>query len=301
MAPLLPIAQRFMGVEDAFASAESARCVVVSAPIEYSSSYGKGSDLGPAAIIEASTQVELYDCELACAPYQLTNGIYTAPPLEVESLRPERQHAIVEEAVGHWLDADKFVVTLGGEHTSALGPIRAHLDRFENLTILQLDAHSDLRNEYEGSPLNHACIMARVMERDVNLVQVGIRSQCPEEVEFAEKRDLPVFHAHRVHSKAAAGRPWIEDILMTLSENVYLSFDCDVFDPTIMPATGTPEPGGLTWAQVDALMAAVCMHRKLIGFDVTELAPIPGLHHPQFTVAKLIYRLIGRRFQSCAS
>jgi agmatinase len=164
------------------------------------------------------------------------------------------------------------------------------------LTVLQLDAHSDLRLQYQGNPWNHACAMARVLDFHADLVAVGIRSQARSERDLASERGVPVVYAHEIHADAGGHPQWLDRVVESAKPNVYISLDCDVMDPSIIPATGTPEPGGLTWQQVDALLERICCQRHVVGMDMSELAPIPGLAHPDFTMAKLMYRFIGHRF-----
>ena len=295
---ILPQDARFLGLEDAWAAAESAGVVILSVPFERTSTYGQGSALGPAAVLTASQQVELFDAALGFEPHVHAGGIATLAPLDVSERDACCLVDRLRDEVSHWLDAGKLVVTLGGEHTSVVGAIRAHCEYYEELTVLQLDAHSDLREEYLDDPWNHACAMARVLEFHPRVVQVGIRSQASEEREMARARELPVIYGHEIAQAEREGLPWLDKVIDALGDHVYITFDCDVMDPAAMPATGTPEPGGLTWNQVDALLARLCRERAVVGFDVSELVPIAGLTYPEFTVAKLVNRLIGYRFAS---
>lgn len=296
--PMEPRDSRFLGLDDEDAQLDAAGCVIAQFPLERTSTFGDGSANGPAAIIAASHEVELYDCVLGGEPFRNCGGIATARPLDFpdgEELGTSIER--IRQATADWIASGKFVASIGGEHTAALGCIMAHIEAFEDLTIVQLDAHSDLRDEYHGSPYNHACVMRRVHERHPRILQVGIRSQCIEERDYQDAQVIPVWYAHDVHASDAAGqRDWISNVIGAAGRNVYLTFDCDCLDPSIMPATGTPEPGGLTWEQVTAFLDGLTRERNLVGFDVTELAPVNGLHHPQFTSAKLIYRMIGLTF-----
>lgn len=291
MHSFVPQHEGFLGVADG-PETDGAGVVVLPVPFEQTSSYGHGSSQGPAQIIEASHQVEIFDTALGFEPYAAAS-IQTLPPLPLDDIAGAAVTEQVEQAVRHWLASGKRVVTLGGEHTTAVGAIKAHVDFFHEVTIVQLDAHSDLRASYEGDPWSHACTMARVLDFHANIAQVGIRSESREEREFADAQGLPVFRAEELHRRDKADEDWIGDIIRATAGQVYVTLDCDVFDPAIIPATGTPEPAGLTWQQVDALLARLCAERDVVGFDVCELAPIDGLHHPQFIIAKLIYRLIG--------
>jgi N1-aminopropylagmatine ureohydrolase len=284
---------RFLALDDEHAQPEKARFVVLPVPFEQTSSYGRGSAYGPAAILEASHQVELYDASLGCKPYAAAGGIATLAPLETDDCDGAAMAERLNSAAGHWLDADKRVIALGGEHTSVVGTIRAHVERYRDLTVLQLDAHSDLRPSYQEDPWSHACAMARVLDFHENLVQVGIRSQSEQERAISQERGLPVVYGEAIHGSEERGRDWIAQVIEATSRRVYVTFDCDVLDAPAMPATGTPEPGGLTWRQVTRLFARLTVEREVVGFDVSELAPIEGFNHPQYTVAKLIYRFVG--------
>jgi agmatinase len=293
----LPEGQRFLGLDDAHADPEKSQCVIVPIPYERTSSYGFGSKLGPQAILDASRQVELFDSKLLSEPYAQCNGICTAQPMQFNDAESESNCVErIRLTTKSWLDEGKFVVSLGGEHMTSLGCILAHHERIDDLTIIQLDAHSDLRDQYEGSPYNHACVMKRLLDQHVHFIQVGIRSQEKEEYLLQKKHNLPVFYAHEINDKSFNGQDsWIQDVIAVARKNVYITFDCDVFDPSILPATGTPEPGGLNWYQVTRFLEALIQWRNLVGIDFSELAPIEGLHHPQFTIAKLIQRIIGMK------
>jgi agmatinase len=199
----------------------------------------------------------------------------------------------LEARVEELLTKGCFVATVGGEHTSIIGAVWAHTARYPSCSVLHLDAHSDLREEYEGSPWNHACAAARVLERHPHLVQAGIRSQAAEEHLRAEAEAIPIAYAHDIHRRHVLGEDWATGILAVLRPQVYITLDLDVLDCGLMPATGTPEPGGLDWPMLNHLLHRLFAAREVIGFDISELAPIPTLHHPQFTAAKLLYRMLG--------
>jgi len=294
----LPSHQNFLGLESDHCDPVKARVIILPVPFEKTSTFGAGSHHGPEAILSASRQVELFDTELGHEPYRDTGGIATLVPLDIRECHGAEVADRLQRVVGYWLQHKKFMITLGGEHTSVVGAIRAHCRIFTDLTILQLDAHSDLRPEYQGSTWNHACTMARVLDFHDDLIQVGIRSQSGTEREIATDRGIFVSYAHEIHRQAAEGIHWTDRIIDATHSNVYISLDCDVFDPAIIPATGTPEPGGLTWGQIEALMAALCEKRQVVGMDVSELAPVAGVSYSEFTMAKLIYRFIGYRFNS---
>ena len=181
---------------------------------------------------------------------------------------------------------------LGGEHSLTTGPVRAAKAAFEDLSVLQLDAHADLRESYEGTPWSHACVMRRVHELGVPVVPLGIRAISVEEAEFLQDEDMPVFWSHRI----AHGEEWMDTVLNTLSETVYITFDVDYFDPALIPATGTPEPGGGFWHETMRFLGYVFQDKNVVGMDVVELAPIEGLHAPDFVIARLVHRCLGYRF-----
>ena len=285
----------FLDLPPEHADPETAEVVLLSVPFERTSTFGRGSAEGPAAIIAASHELELFDAALGIEPWSEAGGIATLPALTTQE-DGAAMAEILQEEVESWLARGRFVITLGGEHTSVVGAIRAHAAVHPDLTVLQLDAHSDLRPSYQDDPWNHACTMARVLDVHPRVVQAGIRSQDRSERTTSRELGLSVFYAHEILAAEAGGQDWIGSILTACGPDVYVTLDCDVFDPAVLPATGTPEPGGLSWFQMDSLLARLCQERYLVGFDVSELAPLAWLHHPQFTIAKLIYRLIGRRF-----
>jgi agmatinase len=286
----------FLGLDEAASSFEHARVVILPVPYEATTSFGAGTGAGPAAIIEASRYIELYDQELDAEPYEV--GIATLPALSLPGSGPAEAVAELRMAYDHLLEAsgDRFVITLGGEHSISSAPILAWADRLRQrgrrLTVLQFDAHTDLRAEYEGSPYSHASVMARVQDR-VELVAVGIRALTTDEMGLVRKSEhIHVFLADEIHT----GDAWHDDVLARLGEDVYISFDVDGFDPSLVPSTGTPEPGGLSWYPVLKLLRRVFRERTVHAVDVVELAPIPGMTAPDFLVAKLIYKMIGYRF-----
>lgn len=260
--------------------------VVLPVPYEATVSYMSGTRFGPRGILHASRFIELYDHELDSEPYDI--GVHTLPELMLPAAGGQiamKQLRSVFDALG---DSGKFVVMIGGEHSISSVPILAHAERSsERLSVLQLDAHADLRDEYEGTPYSHACVMRRVLD-SVDVVPVGIRSVTTEEMEVIRSRGIPVVYAHEL------GAPdWIDRVVESLGERVYVTVDVDYFDPSLMPATGTPEPGGGSWYPTLQLLEEVFRRRTVVGCDVVELAPIPGLVAPDFTAAKLVYKLIG--------
>ncbi|MBA3825672.1 MAG: agmatinase [Ktedonobacterales bacterium] len=272
-----------------------ARAVIIPAPLEYTVSYGTGTAQGPAAILAASTQMELYDEELGSVP--ATHGIGTLAPLDFTDLTIVDALAQIEAAVAAVLDHNQLPLTLGGEHSltpACVRAVQAAAD-YAPLGVVQFDAHGDLRSEYEGSPYSHASAMRRTLEiPHVELLEVGIRS-----ISEGEIADLAsgavrarILYAHQL----ATGGADFAAALAALPERVYITIDVDGFDPASMPATGTPEPGGLGWYSVVGMLRLICATKTVVGVDVVELAPIPGLHAPDFLVAKLIYRLLGAYF-----
>ncbi len=293
MTGYLPPDRNFLAIPDEISNPETAGVIVLPVPFERTTSYRKGAGQGPQAIIDASHQVEFFDAVLGIEPVQAAGGIATLTPRGVAGLSAEELAESLRESVSDWLKREKFVVTLGGEHTSVVGAIKAHCEAFDDLTVVQLDAHADLRPEYEGDPWSHACAAARILDFHDSLVQVGIRSQDRDERTYSEEHKIPVFYAHEIHRCQEDREDWIGLIVRSTRKRVYLTFDCDVFDPSVVPAVGTPEPGGLTWSQVDRFLARICREREVVGIDFSELSPISGLEYPQFNMAKLVYRFIG--------
>ena len=273
----------FMGME----CGEHAHVVILPVLFDKTSSYKSGSDKGPIALIHASRNIELYDIETDRVPYK--DDIHTAEPVQsFESLDMiEKVHAECQRL----LQRGKFIVTLGGEHTISLGAIKAHAEHFGPLSILQIDAHTDLVDEYEDNKYSHACVMKRVKELDniVNVVAVGIRSMAQEEKNNLERSEL--FYAHEL-----VGDQWILDVLDKLHDNVYISFDLDGLDSSVMPSTGTPEPGGLSWSQAISLIRSVIELRNVIGLDVVELCPLEGFHAPDYTAAKIVFKALAYKY-----
>ncbi|HVP05363.1 MAG TPA: agmatinase [Dehalococcoidia bacterium] len=276
--------RNFAWLEDEDSNYERARVVVVPVPYDSTASGWVGSREGPWAIIEASGNMELYDIGIDMEPYRL--GIHTLPELAVHTGDAAAMIDRIESVVGEQIDAGKFVVTLGGEHTVAVGAARAHARRLPNVSVLAFDANADFREEYLDSPYNHACTLKRISEV-APVVQVGLRSAEREEAEEIRAQGLPFFSPSEYRALGPKG------IADRLSENVYVTFDLDALDSSVMPAVGTPEPGGLHWDEVSELLATVAETRRIVGFDVTELAPQLGPRAASQMAAKLTYRLIG--------
>jgi agmatinase len=278
--------RNFGNLPDAFTRYAGARIAVLPIAFEASSTWLRGSGKGPGAIIEASANMELYDIETRTEVYR--KGIHTCEPVAGADA-PEMLRLSSGRAAG-LLEDGKFVVALGGEHTVSLGPMLAHHERHPEMSVLHLDAHGDSRDTYQGDRYSHACVMARAREAVGNVVSVGVRSM--DSSELAALDESRVFYARDIQR----GGRWVEDVLLRLSPEVYVTIDLDVFDPGIMPSTGTPEPGGLGWYQVLGLLRAVAERKTLLGFDVVELCP--GANKaPDFLAAKLIYVLLSYRFK----
>jgi agmatinase len=275
----------FGGHEVVYGYGES-RIVILPVPYDETSTWMKGADKGPEAIMEASVNLEFYDIETNSEAH--THGIFTAEPV-TEKSAPEAHVKAVYESVINLLQDGKFPVIVGGNHTVSIGSIKAFADRFSDLTILQLDAHSDLRQEYEGSAFNHACVMARVKEI-APVVQVGIRSMSAEELHYVDRNRI--FYAHELFTDKTG---YIK-ALGQMTSNVYITIDLDVFDPSIMPSTGTPEPGGPEYRELMNFLRDVISSRNVVGFDVVELCPSPANKMPDFVAARIIYQLLSYRF-----
>jgi agmatinase len=274
--------RNFLGLPGDSSSRDKSRFHIIPVPYDATSTYGTGSRTGPRAIIDASLNLELYDHELDTEPSSA--GVFTHPELPVSVGDPVRMLERIEQAVEDVVSIGRFPVVLGGEHTVSLGAIRA-LARRGRFTVVSLDAHADLRDTYQDSSYSHACFLRRAME-SAECCVIGVRSISREEMEFVRGVNLPVVFAERI----ARG----DDIdFGFLPENIYLSVDLDVLDPSIMPSTGTPEPGGLSWYGITSLLESLVAGRTLVGFDMVELCPQPGNHGPDFTAAKLVYKLMG--------
>jgi agmatinase len=279
----------FLGLPEGETGFASAAVAVLPVPYEATVSYMGGTRAGPRAMLHASRFLEVYDHELDFEPYRV--GVHTLSELVPSAAGPEEALAQVRRAVDELLDAGKFVIMLGGEHSLSPAAILAHADRLGPgaLSVLQLDAHTDLRPAYEGTPFSHASAMYRVHDR-VRLVPVGIRSMTAEERGLARERGIPVIFGHEL-----TGDRWIERAVAALGRKVYITVDVDYFDPSLVPSTGTPEPGGGAWYPTLRFLERVFRERDVVGCDVVELAPLPGLVAPDVLAAKLVYKLIAFR------
>ena len=276
----------FGALSGEFAAFDASRVLILPIPYDQTVSYRAGAREGPRAIINASLYMELYDEELDLEAHRV--GIYTLNELEPEMSGPEGMFKRVYEVVSSLEKKKKLLVTLGGEHSLTIGAVKAFAEEYEDLTVLQFDAHADLRDAYCQTRYNHATVMRRILD-DVPAVHVGIRSLSLEEMDFIRRRDLPVFFERDMRKR----KDWIEEMVSCLSKNVYITLDLDILNPAIMPSVGTPEPGGLDWHELVNIIREVAIKKNIVGFDVMELCPIPGLVAPDFLAARLIYKMIG--------
>jgi agmatinase len=273
---------------DVACSLDKAQMVLVPVPYDGTSTWGKGADKGPDAMIRASEHLEAYDIETR---YEVSDhGFYTDVPVK-ENQSPEAMTRAVYARVKQRLDQDKFSIVLGGEHSVSIGAVQAHAEKFSDLTVLQLDAHADLRDEYCGSKYNHACVMARIRQW-CSTVQVGIRSMDAKALSSVEPDRM--FFASDIIGHSV----WVERAIEKMASNVYVTIDLDVFDSSLMPSTGTPEPGGLFWYDVMRFLRRLCKERRVVGFDVVELCPNQGNRAPDFVAAKLVYQFASYIFSS---
>jgi agmatinase len=287
---VLSAEQGFLALpEPTLANFETAKVAIQLIPYEYTSSYLSGSDKGPMAIIEASHFVEFYDEELDQETYK-SLGISTIAPIDFTDVHDEVAVNKIADQTRSLLNEGKFVVSLGAEHTVSLGFIQAHLEKYPDLSVIQIDAHSDLRQEYNGNPYSHASVMARVHDLNVPLVQVGIRAQCKEESQLIKDSDnIHTWYAHMLWNDDA----WIDACIDKLSDNVYLTIDADGFDPSVAPAVGTAEPGGLSWIQGCKLFRRLAERKNVVGFDIVEIAPRETDIITEFSMAKMCYKILG--------
>lgn len=281
----------FAGLEDDVSNYNGSKVVILPMPYEKTTTYIKGTKNGPNAIIKSSRNMEIYDEELQKNNSNM--GVCTLNPLIIDK-NPEEMVNDVYENVKKLLDDKKFVVVIGGEHSITPGCIKAFAENYDELSVLQLDAHTDLREEYDGTKFSHACAMKRSLEFCNNIVPVGIRSFCDEEADFIKQNKMKIFLAKDIFDN----NNWIDEAVSRLSKNVYITFDLDVLDPSIMPSVGTPEPGGLYYYKLLKLLKKIFIVRNVVGFDVVELCPNENNVSPDFTAAKIIYKMIGYKFNN---
>ena len=278
----------FGGLDEEMSDFEGAKVLIWPVPFEKTVSYGVGTKDGPQAIIDASRNMELYDEEVGGET--ATIGIHTLPAIDADREADEMMPALHDEAE-RLLKSGKFICMLGGEHSISGPVIKAHKELYPNLSVLQIDAHADLRDQYDGTPHSHASIMRRVVEF-CPAVQVGIRSLSADEARAIPSLPTKVFYAKDIVGQTA----WIPEAVDSLTEDVYLTIDVDGFDPSLIPTTGTPEPGGLMWYDVVSLIKLTAAKKRIVGMDVTELSTAPGNNSPSFLTAKLIYKTLGYIF-----
>jgi agmatinase len=304
MPPTFDIRSNFLALPRENSKYEESKIAVLPVPYEHTVSYGGGTKDGPKAILNASHYIEFYDEELD-RELCFDVGITTLRPLSFGSKKKKVNKeavAFIEKKVGELISDEKFVAVLGGEHTISSAPIAAYHNKYPDLSVLQFDAHSDLRDEYEGNKYSHASVMARVAEflDPAKIVQVGIRAQAKEEAVYTKEHNVNTFYAFEIRrgKYTKVLKNWQDQVVEKLSDNVYITFDVDYFDPSIMPATGTPEPNGMMWDETMTLLQRVGKKKNIVGFDVVELAPMKGLHHPDATTAKLVYKIMNYAFQN---
>jgi agmatinase len=276
----------FGGIEKSLATFDNAAVLLQSIPYDGTSTWGKGADKGFELFLEAAENMELYDIETDSEVF--TKGIHLLPPF-TEASSPEAVYHAVLEGVRKLLESGKYLTFFGGEHSVSIGIIEAFREKYSDLTVLQLDAHADLRSSYDGSPYNHACAV-HWASKNTNLVQVGIRSMDRCEKEFMNREKC--FMAQEMQQN----RDWMDRSLDLMTDDVYLTIDLDVLDPSIMPATGTPEPGGMQWYETLTYLRRVFTEKRVVGFDIVEFAPLPDLKAPGFLVAKLYYKLLSYKY-----
>lgn len=277
----------YAGIPQENAGLDTSKIVLITVPYDGTSTWGKGADKGPEAFLHASDNMELYDIETDTEVYK--NGIHLAEPI-TENTAPEAVVEAVHSITKSHIKRNKFVTLFGGEHSISIGSIRAFNEFFENLTVLQLDAHADLRKTYEGSSCNHACALYEANET-TNLVQVGVRSMDASERKVMNEDN--VFFAHDM----ATDDYWMDNAIEAMTENVFITFDLDALDPSIMPSTGTPEPGGLLWYETLEFLKKVFEEKNVVGFDIVELCPNPKDKSSDFLAAKLYYKMLSYKFE----
>ena len=280
--------KNYAGIPEEFAKLESAKIVLIPVPYDGTSTWQKGADKGPEAFLDASANMELYDIETETEVYQ--QGVFLTDAV-TENASPEIMVEAVHQATKKYIKKNKFVTIFGGEHSVSIGTIRAFNEMFPSLTVLQLDAHADLRKEYEGSKCNHACALYEASQT-TNLIQVGIRSMDVIETTVMDKDKT--YFAHEM----ALDDTWMDSAVDQMTDNVFITIDLDVFDPSIMPSTGTPEPGGLLWYETLEFLKQVFKEKNVVGFDIVELCPNKIDKSSDFLAAKLYYKMLSYKFEN---
>ena len=278
----------YAGIPEQNSKIETSKVVLIPVPYDGTSTWQKGADKGPEAFLNASENMELYDIETDTEVYK--NGIYLADAV-TENASPESMVDAVHQITKSYIKKNKFVTLFGGEHSISIGSIRAFNECFNSLTVVQIDAHADLRKEYEGSKCNHACAVYEASQ-NTNLIQVGIRSM--DAIEKTVMDTDKVFFAHEM----AQDDYWMENAIDLMTENVFLTIDLDAFDPSIMPSTGTPEPGGLLWYETLEFLHKIFKEKNVVGFDIVELCPNKDEKSSDFLAAKLYYKMLSYKFNN---
>ena len=277
--------KNYAGIPEKYARIDEAKVVLIPVPYDGTSTWQKGADKGPDAFLEASENMELYDIETRSEVYK--KGVYLAPAV-TENSSPEKMVEAVYKTTKNYIAQEKFVTLFGGEHSISIGSIRAFNESFEDLTVVQLDAHADLRPEYEGSKCNHACAMHEASKK-TNLIQVGIRSMDISENEHMDENQ--VYFGHDLYED------WMDDAIGQMTPNVFITIDLDAFDPSILPSTGTPEPGGLFWYETLEFLKLMFKKKNVVGFDIVELCPNENEKSSDFLAAKLYYKMLSYKFK----
>ncbi len=277
----------YAGIPDQYAKLETANVVLIPVPYDGTSTWQKGADKGPEAFLDASENMELYDIETESEVYK--QGVYLADAV-TENSSPEAMVEAVHATTKHYIKKNKFVTLFGGEHSISIGSIRAFNEAFNNLTVLHIDAHADMRKSYEGSTCNHACAVYEASQT-TNLIQVGIRS-----MDISEKSTMDMDKTYFAHEMATDDN-WMDSAIDQMTDNVFITFDLDALDPSIMPSTGTPEPGGLLWYETLEFLKQVFEEKNVVGFDIVELCPNKIDKSSDFLAAKLYYKMLSYKFQ----
>tara|TARA_B110000503_G_scaffold27969_1_gene44690 strand:- start:3114 stop:4052 length:939 start_codon:yes stop_codon:yes gene_type:complete len=277
----------YAGIPEELAKIENSKIVLIPVPYDGTSTWQKGADKGPQAFLDASENMELYDIETETEVYK--QGVYLAEAV-TENSSPEAMVDAVHSATKKYIKKNKFVTIFGGEHSISIGTIRAFNECYNSLTVLQLDAHADLRKSYEGSTCNHACAVYEASQT-TNLIQVGIRSMDVSETTVMDNDKT--YFAHEM----AINDSWMESSIDQMTNNVFITIDLDAFDPSIMPSTGTPEPGGLLWYETLDYLKQVFKEKNVVGFDIVELCPNKIDQSSDFLAAKLYYKMLTYKFQ----
>ncbi|NJW53099.1 agmatinase [Salinimicrobium oceani] len=277
--------KNYAGIPDKYARLDDAKVVLIPVPYDGTSTWGKGADKGPDAFLEASENMELFDIETRTEVYK--KGVYLAPPV-TENSSPEKMVEAVHKTVKNYIKQEKFVTIFGGEHSISIGTIRAFNESFEDLTVVQIDAHADLRPEYDGTTCNHACAVHEASKK-ANLIQVGIRSMDVSELDHMDENQ--VYWAHDLYED------WMDDAIGQMTPNVFITIDLDAFDPSILPSTGTPEPGGMFWYETLEFLKLMFKKKNVVGFDIVELNPNENERSSDFLAAKLYYKMLSYKFK----